>query len=324
MDRDQTVIELDMLSDQAAIWFQRMSDKSVGAETQTAFDEWIRADDTHKLAYEEYSAIWDHPEFEAILQEFADDGAQYPANENKSFLKTIKWGVLAASLIICVSVIFYGLDEEWSSKNHLEYQTAVGEFKNVTFPDGSLVVLNTDTKLHISFGDQRKVYLTQGEAYFDIKKDGRDFIVEGGTGRIKVLGTAFNARVNYNQMVVAVDRGKVSVSSLSMTNNDEKTLLALDRLAVTDEKLGTVLKSREKVADWREGWLDVNDRSLAEVVEELDRYYAGEIRLGKSDMWQLRVTGRFNLKNIKKATRLLGGSMNLKVTVTKNNEIIIG
>ena len=323
MDRDQTVIEMDKLSDQAAVWFQRMSDKSVEAETEADFEEWIRADASHLPAYEEYSAIWSHKEFDAILQEFADNDIEHSANDNHSFFRANKWAALAASMLLFVSVMLYGMQGNWPIKSEVAYHTAIGEFKNVTLPDGSHVVLNTDTKMHIDFSDQRRVFLTQGEAYFDVMKDGREFIVEGGTGRIKVLGTAFNARVNYNQMVVMVDRGKVAVSPILEDNNQEKRLLPQDKLAVTDEKLGSIIKMDEQVADWRDGWLDVNDRSLAEVVKELDRYYAGEIRLGKRDMWQLRVTGRFSLKDIKKATRLLGESMNLNVTVTKFNEIII-
>jgi len=324
MDRGQTVIEMNKISDEAATWFQRMSDLSVDPKTRANFDEWIMANDAHMLAYEEYSAIWNHAEFDAVLQEFADGEEYQPANENRPFLMVKRWGVVAASLALFVSVIFFGSRMDGQLKKTMEYQTAIGEFKNITLPDGSLVALNTDTKIHISFGDQRKVYLTQGEAYFDVKKDGREFIVEGGTGRIKVLGTAFNARVSYNQMIVVVDRGRVAVSPLAKGDHQKKMLVAHDKLAVTDEKLGSVIKVSQKVADWRNGWLDVNDISLATVVKELDRYYVGEIRLGKREMWQLRVTGRFSLKDIKKATRLLGQSMNLKVTVTKNNEIIIG
>ncbi len=334
MDKDQTVIELDKLADQAATWFQRMSDKSVSEETQVAFDDWIAADETHKVAYEEYSAIWHHPEFDNILQNFADEEKRVPAYQkvpvyhkpiyhNKSLLTVRKIGTIAASLLLLFSTWLFFESEKNIPVQSVKYQTEIGEIKTVTLMDGSTVALNTDTKIRISFGEQRKIYLQQGEAYFDVKKDGREFIIEGGTGRIKVLGTAFNARVSYNQMIVVVDRGVVSVGP-DNSSYQQKTLHQHEKLAVTDRRLGSVRKVVKQVADWRDGWIEFNDRSLAEVITELDRYYAGEIRLAERNLWQLRVTGRFNLKDIKRAVGVLGKSMRLNVIISENDEIIIG
>ncbi|WP_339865021.1 FecR family protein [Paremcibacter congregatus] len=324
MDKNQTVVEMDKLSDQAATWFQRMSDKDVPEATREEFDNWIDADAAHRNAYQQYSAIWHHPELDGILQDFADEERKSNCYAAKPFLTMPKMAAIAASITLFVSVWFYSLPTEQIDIQFAAYRTQVGEMKTVTLPDGSTVALNTDTKIRISFGEDRRVYLQQGEAYFDVKKDGRAFIIEGGTGRIKVLGTAFNTRVSYNQMIVVVDHGRVAVSPQNSTYQ-EKILYQNDKLAVTDQRLGSVrkVKVESEIADWRDGWLEINDASLAEVVRELDRYYAGEIRLTERNLWQLRVTGRFNLKDIDRAIRMLGKSMQLTVSKSENDEIIL-
>jgi ferric-dicitrate binding protein FerR (iron transport regulator) len=94
--------------------------------------------------------------------------------------------------------------------------TATHNRQVLNLPDGSTVVLNTDSKLVYppAFeNDTRDVYLT-GEAYFDVKHNPeKPFIVHTGTVTTKVLGTAFNINAYKSQdfVTVTVTRGKVEV-----------------------------------------------------------------------------------------------------------------
>lgn len=323
----QTVVELDTLADQAAAWFQRLSDENVPTEVAEAFDRWIAASPAHKAAYQEYASIWYHPDFDTVLEEFnceEDIQADNREDQPQGFARWVRWQVVAVLAVALVLMPFFFSGDKGAPvpRQVALYQTQVGEIRSIELPDGTRVDLNTDTKMKISFGEARRVTLLQGEAFFNVAKDGRQFVVTGGTGQVTVLGTAFNARVKYNQIVVSVDHGRVAVGSRDGRSR-VRTLTDNDTLAVTDNRLGSVRSSDHQIADWRDGWLEITDTSLLEVVRELDRYHPGEIRLADPELWRLRVTGRFDLTDIDRAVKVLARSLQITVSVTSDNEIVI-
>lgn len=94
----------------------------------------------------------------------------------------------------------------------------------VTLCDGSVVRLNAGSRLEYpnSFpSHERKVRLT-GEAYFEIKHDGRPFMVEVRQASIRVYGTHFNinAYQETNIETVLVE-GKVGVSIQDSTYQEK-------------------------------------------------------------------------------------------------------
>ena len=70
-----------------------------------------------------------------------------------------------------------------------------GETASIQLSDGSMVELNSGSTIKYarSFGDERRVSL-QGEAFFDVEKETRPFIVETFNGSVRVLGTTFNVK----------------------------------------------------------------------------------------------------------------------------------
>src|SRR5262249_17779964 len=73
------------------------------------------------------------------------------------------------------------------------YTTKVGEHRDVALADGSSIHMNTDTVLSVALSrGTRDVRLGKGEAEFEVAPDAaRPFIVDLGTRRVVVVGTAF-------------------------------------------------------------------------------------------------------------------------------------
>ena len=71
--------------------------------------------------------------------------------------------------------------------------TAVGEQREMQLPDGSMIALNTDSQLEVTYGENyRDVRLLKGEALFEVTRDpARPFIVDAGIRRVEAVGTAF-------------------------------------------------------------------------------------------------------------------------------------
>ena len=90
-----------------------------------------------------------------------------------------------------------------------------GIVQKVTLPDGTIINLNTCSRLTYpeSFsGKSREVFL-DGEAYFDVAHDKRHpFIVRAGELKIRVLGTKFN--VNASTLVPQITATLISLTEL--------------------------------------------------------------------------------------------------------------
>ncbi len=113
---------------------------------------------------------------------------------------------LAAYSFLLVAISFFGLHFYLNSttklelaehKNMNEVTINPGSKSKITLPDGSLVWVNSGTKLsYVSNfnGKLREVYLN-GEAYFEVTKNpARPFVVHTSGIDIKVLGTEFNVK----------------------------------------------------------------------------------------------------------------------------------
>jgi len=77
------------------------------------------------------------------------------------------------------------------------YTTAVGEVRHLVLADGSVVDLNTDTQLRVSYTPLRRgIELSRGEALFKVHPAlKRPFEVRAGGTLVQALGTAFSVRL---------------------------------------------------------------------------------------------------------------------------------
>src|SRR5690606_3481667 len=94
----------------------------------------------------------------------------------------------------------------------------------VVLADGTKVWLNAASSLHYpsSFtGKTRRVEL-KGEAYFEVAKDAKPFIVKTADQELEVLGTHFNinAYEDENQTITTLLEGSVRVSILNSNASD--------------------------------------------------------------------------------------------------------
>jgi len=125
----------------------------------------------------------------------------------------IKWW--AAAAIILLSSL--GIWQYVRITNTLAVQTAYGEVRNVTLPDGSQVMLNANTTINYKNWKQnsdREVWI-RGEAFFHVKKtiQKNRFIVHTGDFDVIVTGTQFNVNNRHHESTVLLKEGSVTVHS---------------------------------------------------------------------------------------------------------------
>ncbi|MHA4808854.1 FecR family protein [Flavitalea flava] len=88
---------------------------------------------------------------------------------------------------------------------------------NLQFPDGTVVVLNENSRLsyNADFGQTKREIILEGEAYFNVAKNaGTPLIIHAKNVDIRVLGTSFNIKAYPKDKSVETSliRGKVELS----------------------------------------------------------------------------------------------------------------
>jgi ferric-dicitrate binding protein FerR (iron transport regulator) len=178
----------------------------------------------------------------------------------------------------------------WPAPNQ-EVYSALGQTVDHQLPDGSMVVLNADSKIVYQEGDflKNRQLSLQGEAYFEVESGSR-FTVESAQGTVEVLGTAFNVFAHDDQFEVVCAEGKVRVTA---QNNEPVILQAGDAVSLQNQKLtfDDELEVSEVLA-WQQGTFHFKNATLLSVIAELERQFDYTIQY-PSDLNNRLYTGFF-------------------------------
>ncbi len=205
--------------------------------------------------------------------------------------------LLGAVLLISGYMVAF---DPLASGNLKEISATTEVLKTFTLPDGTLVSLNTNTKLKYpeKFGRKTREVSIEGEAFFEVKPNkNKPFIIHAGSAEIKVLGTSFNvsAYPETKQVEVIVETGKVQVlnkiiqtNELILTPGDKGTLI------YSSNSLLKTTNQDPNFLAWKTHNLIFKATSLGEVIETLQKVYKVNIRLADSRLNGLLLSAQFN------------------------------
>ncbi len=316
---NSSAVELARIDDAAAAWAARRLSGDFTKRDQVEFDAWLAADARHAPAVREYLAIADQSALAA-----AAAGKRSAANDSMDRgrpLSRRRWLIagpaIAASLaaaLVLSSVVDRGAPVAE------QYATAKGDTLNVDLPDGSVVTLNTDTAITVSFeADRRIVSLDRGEAFFDVAHDkSAPFVVEADNAEVTVLGTSFTLRSAIDRAIICVHDGTVAVKPQALSKRGSLVRLgAGEQVAINDS--GEASQIREfapsEAATWRRGYLMFDQTPLSNVIEEVNRYFETQITLGDPALGDAPVSGRIEISDQAVAVRALSVALSLQAEV---------
>ena len=279
--------------DDAARWFVRLQEPAVSADEQQRFDAWLNQHPQHRDEFQLLQGLWTAadllpaPRLKALAE-------NQPARRERRPL--LRYAVAASVLAVALGLgLFSGLNHPGGY--NAEFSTALGERKHVALPDGSVIDLNSRSRLQVRYDtDRRLIELSEGEAMFSVEHDSaRPFVVEAGSGKITVTGTRFDVRRDLTQTRVAVEQGTVKVQGHDAPDNEFINLTA---------GLGTHVDAQGKVAAayavnpaeltaWRGGKLVFNNARLSEVAAEVSRYREQPLTVSNPDVANLRLPSVF-------------------------------
>jgi len=305
-----------MEQDRSAYLFQQYVNKTCTRSELQEFMEIVKTSDDSDILDIIMDNFWKKSEeiemsknkAEAILDKVFSSNIRPAVKKPKLTLRWLGWAAaifvigLAALLMnkrsqkqaefanndVAVNLIEHAV-ESITAKTYKEHQ-------KITLPDGSTVILNSNSSLVYPkvFGPRRAVTLI-GEGYFDIKHDDKKtFTVYTGKLRTTVLGTAFNIKAydTDKNIEVTVTRGKVGV----LSNNATLGILTPNQQIVfnKDYKKSNLTKVIAKnIVQWQESDLFFDDISMEEATQVLSKKFNTPITFSNDLAKKCRFTATF-------------------------------
>ena len=181
-----------------------------------------------------------------------------------------------------------------------------GARTNFELPDGSTVWLNAGSTLSYSnqFKENRPVELS-GEAFFDVKKSKKPFIVNTRYGNVEVKGTSFNVKAYEQEYLQAtLVSGAVLVSAPG--NNRSATLKPGQQANIISQNINVAYVETDLYTSWKEGKLIFRKEYLPDAVKRVERWYNVIIELDDDkrlkDIW---FSGTLEMESFSEVLELL-------------------
>nr|WP_047169316.1 FecR domain-containing protein [Sphingomonas sp. Y57] len=267
---------------EAAIWVARLQSDKRGPELQDDFRAWLAISERHRAAFEMASETW----------ELAGGTRAPPPVAQRSHNGR---RIMAMALSVSLVVAMVG----WMFNRGEPIETGIGEQRSVKLADGSVVTLNTATRLTTYFSDGRRlVRLDKGEASFEVAKDSlRPFVVEVAGAQVVAVGTVFDIRYVERALAVTLAEGKVRVVENQPALAGQASEIDMrpgQQLVQYDGGRSRLLAvNLQNVRAWRRGQVVFANTPLATAVREMNRYSVAPIRINDAGVASLRIGGTF-------------------------------
>lgn len=207
----------------------------------------------------------------------------------------------------------------------LKYNVNPGVKGNVILPDGSEVILNSDSRLTCPsrFEDGKRVVELDGEGYFKVKSN-RDWPMFVRTKKgviVKVTGTEFNlsSYSNDKNLKLTLVSGKVSL----MTDDQEEEIVLKEKEEVVVSPEG-ISSAGRKVADmrlntsWKDGYLVFDNTPIEEVIKRIERWYGVVITVNNTKVMDNVFTASFSSESLGQVLNLLRLTCGVRSSVQDN------
>jgi transmembrane sensor len=321
------------IDEAAAAWVARIDRAPLSPAEDAELDAWLANDSRRRGAFAKANAVMIYADRARPLGPAYDDGENgmfiRPLTPDRPRESTRRWtlaagGAAAAAMVGAAVGIGY---EAWRPAQRFE--TGRGELRRLPLADGTLVTLNTATKVAVKFTTSRRdVQLIEGEALFDVAKNlRRPFYVDAGDIRVRAVGTSFTVRklsgkpteVLVSEGIVEVTRSDGrAVGPVRLFANQQ--VLARPNAPFTPTVLAPAALARELM--WRQGMLSFAGASLREAAAEFSRYSDPQIAVDDPTIANETITGLFSANDPAGFAQAVALSLNLS-TRTEDGKIHI-
>lgn len=290
----------DSAEQEAVRWVLRLQNDQLSDADQKVLTEW-RSVQSNEAALAKAHLLWRSVEGVSERPEIVQLRKRVSAATNRRRFYVV--GSIAASIVLLVAVGISVVRIDYSPEKNANtiLTTMIGERSTVTLPDGSIVILDTDSAADVAFSEkERGITLRQGQALFQVAKNKKaPFVVYAGNRRIVATGTAFDVRLEKATLAVTMVEGQVVVDRLHPQSTEtafqQSTELTAGQQLKASGDADSVLSAADVdlVTSWTTGKLVFRNTKLVDAIAEANRYTRTPILLDDDGLANLAVNGVF-------------------------------
>lgn len=329
----------DQRYNEASEWIAKL-DKGLSAADQEALQKWMAADQENQAVLLELASLWDKMGVLSRLSDLFPEAASRPSRSRRVAFAT---AVLITAVAGIWTVIGLSPDDApdvsqalFGPDSGTFYETAIGEQSTVQLPDGTQLVLNTNSRVRVHFKDEfRLLMLEQGEFHVEVARDAtRPLSVFVGDRIVKAIGTAFGLEIASDQRIeLIVTEGRVLVGvqqslhgrtaevspSVAVSAGEQITLGGPE-----EEDITTVSPEEIEIElSWRQGNLVFRGESLEDAVAEIGRYTTVEFVILDDDLKKVRIGGLYRVDDVDGLLATLRENFDVSSERTSDGKILL-
>lgn len=328
----------DRIKLQASTWVSRLN-RGLTDEEKPQLVAWINQNPAHYRAIHNVASFFDNI---APLKElngiFPIDKSEQNKKSNLLFILTLS--VLIITLMFMVSNWLKNTNTRTNSP--VFYTSQLGKNSTFTLDDGSLITLNSNSKVKVSFSNQsRHVNLIKGEAQFDVAKDiYRPFTVTSGAKSFTALGTIFNIQKNNElDMELIVSEGEVLIAGSNIATSllaeviKRETAKHNSPAIITDNEQAIIINAKQKTVKslppqqlqqslaWQQGMLVFHGEPLLDALKEVSRYTNVQFEITDEKINQIRIAGSYKTGDVKSLLTALESNFDISYKFNATNSV---
>ncbi|HEY5805260.1 MAG TPA: FecR domain-containing protein [Lysobacter sp.] len=316
---------------EAEAWLARLMSPECEPHERAAFEDWLAQSPANVTAYVEAERV--HALAAALASDDLLRAAASAARRKPAATAHNRrpWFSAAAAAVVVAAVATAYLWPRPAEQAVVEqFATALGEQREVTLADGTVLSLDTGSRIRTRFdGEQRLVELQSGRAQFVVAADQarpvRPFLVKVGPGTVRDIGTTFQVSRVGGQVNVGLLEGRVDVSVGSGAATRSSELAPGEQ--VTIDGHGTL--GRKQPLDlvaahaWPQGDLVFRQQRLDELLVEMNRYSPTQLQLADPALGSLQVSGVFHAGDQEALAAALERGWSLQAQRQGANKIVL-
>lgn len=308
------------INEQAMAWIARLDREGPDARLRQELDAWLAGDNRRQGAFLRAEAAWNMLDRARVLESSTEEAEPSPAVDRRRLL--VGGGGLAASLVAGAGGLL-----TWRAMHSVRIVTRKGEIRRVPLSDGSLAVVNTQTRVKVDLQPKlRAVALDKGEAWFEVAKDKtRPFVVAAGDVRVRAVGTAFSVRRTDAGAVVQVTEGVVEAwcvgdeaHAVRISHGDQAIVALAAPPAVAPEGAEEI----DRKLAWRTGLIILSGETLADAAAEFNRYNDRQIVIDDPELAAQTYVGRFHTNDPEAFVKAVTLTLGARVDTTSDRYLI--
>lgn len=307
----------------AAVWLARLREPSASPDDREAFERWLAADPSRRIAYARAERLWRRLELPAATVQ------RKSADRKPAVPRTRRLGVGLAAALVAVGIFgpwSLGWGDMVLARLQADYATTVGTRSDISLADGSRIVLDSDSAVAVQItAQERRVSLLRGRARFEVRRDaGRPFHVDTPSGTVTVTGTVFDVLLSGSAALVSLEEGRVEMRADGQPVGAPTVLTPGQEARFGPAGVSVPKRFDRTIQDaWLKDQIVFRDAPLSRVVAELDLYYPGRIVIADEAAASRKLSGAFSTRMPVRAMEAIGDIIPVEVTVLSDFLIIV-